>query len=89
MEINVAESSAESFAFSMPVITTIETAIKVKGLRILINGSIGAQYVTYARVEREIAANAKEFLLENGAMIVLKEGEEDKFSFKFDECAPM
>ena len=89
LEINVAESSAESFAFSMPVITTIETAIKVKGLRILINGSIGAQYVTYARVEREIAANAKEFLLENGAMIVLKEGEEDRFSFKFDECAPM
>lgn len=85
LEIEAADHQGQGYKFKNPVLTA-PSPIKVKGIGIIVNGKPNAQYATFKLVDVTVPANSTE-VLAGGAMIVLKDTDDDKYAFSFDECS--
>jgi hypothetical protein len=84
LEIQVEDFDANSYKFKSPLLRVPSGTVKVKGLRILLNGTWNPQNATYMVIDETVSAPGK--ILVPSAMIVPKEKgtAEDQISIQFE-----
>ena len=85
LHVFVADYSANAYIFRNPTIELPEGAkVKVKNMKLLINGKYLPQHATYTVVDTEAAGPEK--ILSTSALVALKDkgNAEDEFSFEFE-----
>jgi hypothetical protein len=84
LTVEVSDYSANAYMFKNPTLVLPSGSAKVKGLKLLINGTYLPQHATYTVVDATVAAPGG--VLSTAALVALKDkgNDADEFQFTFD-----